>query len=364
MAGRKRKAATDASEAPTTRRQSGRVGKARVSYQESHSDIEDSHSDDDFKEAESEVEKHQSDDEFDEAGDDAESDTHEVEDGSDDEYEKKLKKKGWRKEKGKDGKWQMVMDIPKAKDAGDTPYEDERIHPNTMDFLMDLKKNNKREWLKFHDAVFRQAEKDFHTFVGKLSPIVSEKDPTIPELPIKDFIYRIYRDIRFSSDPTPYKTYFSVTWSRTGRKGPYAHYYLHLQPDGGSFFGGGYYGSDNLTLACLREDIDQQPHQFKSILMGEKFRKTFFPSAGKDEKKVVAAFCKMSGDNALKTKPKQGYDADHKDVNLLKLRNFVVSRKISDEEILSENGLEIVADIVEAIEPFITYLNAVVMPDR
>lgn len=68
--------------------------------------------------------------------------------------------------------------------------------------------------------------------------------------------------------------------------------------------GGGYYGSDNLTLACLREDIDQQPHQFKSILMGEKFRKTFFPSAGKDEKKVIAAFCKMSGDNALKTKPK------------------------------------------------------------
>lgn len=154
------------------------------------------------------------------------------------------------------------------------------------------------------DSHFRQAEKDFQSFVGELSPIVSEKDTTIPELPIKDVIYRIYRDIRFSPDKTPYKSYFAVTWSRTGRKGPYAHYYLHIQPGGGSFFGGGYYGSDNLTLNCMREDVDQQPHQFKSVLMDANFRNTYFPGIKADEKKIVAAFCKMSNDNALKTKPK------------------------------------------------------------
>jgi hypothetical protein len=44
-------------------------------------------------------------------------------------------------------------------------------------------------------------------------------------------------DIRFSKDPTPYKTYFSAAWSRTGRKGPYAHYYIHIQPNGDSFVG-------------------------------------------------------------------------------------------------------------------------------
>lgn len=255
MAGRKRKAVADASETPSTRRSSGRVSKARVSYQESHSDVKHAQSDDDFKEQESEVEKPASDDESDEAPEDPDPDGSEVDDdGSENEFEKKLKKQGWKKMKGKDGKAQMVMDIPQAKDAGDTPYEDERIHPNTLDFLKDLKKNNRREWLKFHDLVFRsvkiyhsqyvqvltiyrQAEKDFYAFVGKLSPIVSEKDATIPELPIKDVIYRIYRDVRFSSDPTPYKPYFSVSWSRTGRKGPYAHYYLHIQPNGESFFG-------------------------------------------------------------------------------------------------------------------------------
>ena len=237
MAGKKRKAAGDALETRPTRRQSGRVGRAKLNYEES--DIEEPQSNGEFNE------------------DVAASESAEATE-SDDEYESDLKKKGWTKKKGKDGKWQMVIDVPQEKDPGGIPYEDERIHPNTMEFLNDLKKNNKREWLKFHDApyrsvtniskscnsrlmhahlAFRQAEKDFQAFVTMLSTRVSEKDPTIPELPIKDIIFRIYRDMRFSSDPTPYKPYFSATWSRTGRKGPYAHYYIHIQPNGESFFG-------------------------------------------------------------------------------------------------------------------------------
>jgi Conserved hypothetical protein (DUF2461) len=95
--------------------------------------------------------------------------------------------------------------LPKARQAGKTPYEDDQIHPNTMLFLGDLKKNNDREWLKWHDADFRSSEKDWKSFVEKLSEKVIEKDETIPELPVKDVVYRIYRDIRFSPDPTPYK---------------------------------------------------------------------------------------------------------------------------------------------------------------
>lgn len=244
MAGRKRKASVTAVESPSTRRQSGRVKKAALNYQES--DVEEAGSDDEFKADANESEAAEEPD-----------DVEEDEDESGEEYgsdEEVLRKKGWTKKKGKGGRVEMVIELPGIKDPGDMPYEDERIHPNTLDFLRDLKKNNRREWLKFHDAPyrsvsnsrtndvfvdleFRQAEKDFQTFVSKLSEIVCDKDSTIPELPIKDIIYRIYRDMRFSSDPTPYKPYFSVTWSRTGRKGPYAHYYLHLQPDGGSFFG-------------------------------------------------------------------------------------------------------------------------------
>lgn len=91
--------------------------------------------------------------------------------------------------------------------------------------------------MESYSKVFRQAEKDFYSLVSEITSIVSQKDPTIPELPVKDIIFRTYRDVRFSKDPTPYKTYFSVAWSRTGRKGPYAHYYLHIAPNNNSFLG-------------------------------------------------------------------------------------------------------------------------------
>ncbi|KAJ9239255.1 hypothetical protein DTO166G5_2424 [Paecilomyces variotii] len=131
---------------------------------------------------------------------------------------------------------QVFIKKPKARDPGNTPYQDQTIHPNTMLFLQDLKENNDRQWLKAHDADYRAAKKDWDSFVDSLTEKVIEKDETIPELPAKDLVFRIHRDIRFSNDPTPYKTHFSAAWSRTGRKGPYAAYYVHLQP--GSCFVG------------------------------------------------------------------------------------------------------------------------------
>lgn len=144
MPARKRKAST-AVESPATRRHSGRVKKAALNYQES--DGEEAGSDEEF-----EADAHESDaaDEVDDV----------VESESGDEYgsdEEVLKKKGWRKTKGKGGRVEMVIELPGIKDPGDTPYGDERIHKNTLDFLSDLKKNNRREWLKFHDAPYRWA---------------------------------------------------------------------------------------------------------------------------------------------------------------------------------------------------------------
>ncbi len=132
----------------------------------------------------------------------------------------------------------VFIKLPKAREAGKTPYTDSTIHPNTLLFLKDLRANNDREWLKMHDADYRQSKKDFDSFVECLTEKVIEKDETIPELPPKDLTFRIYRDIRFSPDPTPYKTHFSAAWSRTGRKGPYAGYYVQVQPNG-SFVGAG-----------------------------------------------------------------------------------------------------------------------------
>lgn len=132
----------------------------------------------------------------------------------------------------------VFIKLPKARDAGKIPYKPQTIHPNTLLFLADLKANNDREWLKMHDADYRSSKADWDSFVDSLTEKIIEKDETIPELPPKDLTFRIYRDIRFSPDPTPYKTHFSAAWSRTGRKGPYAGYYVQIQPKG-SFVGAG-----------------------------------------------------------------------------------------------------------------------------
>ena len=197
----------------------------------------------------------------------------------------------------------VFIKLPKAREAGRIPYTDSTIHPNTFLFLKDLQANNDREWLKMHDADYRQSKKDFDSFVESLTEKMIEKDETIPELPAKDLTFRIYRDIRFSPDPTPYKTHFSAAWSRTGRKGPYAGYYVQVQPNG-SFIGAGVWHPEAPPMALMRKDIDKKSHKLKEVLMGKDMRKEFLGGVKEDEKKAVKAFVGMNTENMLKTKPK------------------------------------------------------------
>lgn len=257
----------------------------------------------------------------------------------------------------------VYIEKPKARGDGGIPYVPARLHPNTMEFLMDLKKNNDRVWLKAHDADYRTSWKDFESFVETLTEKISEIDETIPELPAKDLVFRIYRDIRFSSDPTPYKPHFSAAWSRTGRKGPYACYYVHIQPGDNCFVGCGLWHPEAEPVRLLRADIDQRPERIRAVLTDPGIRKHMFGGIGKDEKKVIRAFCKQNEENALKTKPK-GFGLDHPNIELLRLRNFTMGSKVSDKDILSPQGLDRVLELVRAAHPFVAYLNSVVMPDE
>ncbi|KAL1589892.1 hypothetical protein WHR41_01292 [Cladosporium halotolerans] len=257
---------------------------------------------------------------------------------------------------------QVIIKKPKARPAGKVPYTDDTIHPNTLLFLKDLKGNNNREWLKMHDPDFRQSEKDWFSFVEKLTERLAEIDDTIPELPVKDIIFRIYRDVRFSKDPTPYKPFFSAAWSRTGRKGPYAHYYIQVSPEE-SFVGGGLWHPEAAPTAAMRRAIDRRSRQFKDVLLDDKLRKEFLKGAPKNDAKAVKAFVTSNSENALKTRPK-GFDADHPDIDLLRLRNYTIGRSLSEQELLGAGGFERVAELFGAMKPFITYLNSVVMPDE
>jgi uncharacterized protein (DUF2461 family) len=156
-----------------------------------------------------------------------------------------------------------------------------------------------------------------------LTQKIIEVDETIPELPFKDVNFRIYRDIRFSNDPTPYKVgypqfpsnvrnlitdfsqpHYSAAWSRTGRKGPYACYYVHVEP-GRCFIGGGLWHPAADAVARIRASIDERPRRWRRVLTQPDFRQTFLPaSKDGDEASILAAFVKGNEENALKTKPK------------------------------------------------------------
>lgn len=197
----------------------------------------------------------------------------------------------------------VFISLPKARSAGKTPYTPDTIHPNTLAFLGDLRRNNDREWLKMHDADYRQSKRDFDEFVDAVTPKLAEKDETIPELPHKDLTFRIYRDIRFSPDPTPYKTHFSAAWSRTGRKGPYAGYYVQVKP-GASFLGAGLWCPEAAPLALLRAAVDRKSHRLKEVLMNERIRHEFMNGVRAKESECVKKFIAMNQENALKRKPK------------------------------------------------------------
>ncbi|KAJ4293964.1 hypothetical protein N0V88_005478 [Collariella sp. IMI 366227] len=142
--------------------------------------------------------------------------------------------------------------LPKLRDTGGIEYTDDRLHPNTLAFLKDLKANNKRSWLKSHDAEYRRALKDWESYVGALTETITAADPTVPELPFKDVNFRIYRDIRFSKDPRR-------------RKGPYACYYIHIEPGSSSFIAGGLWHPDGPALAKLRASIDERPRRWRDV---------------------------------------------------------------------------------------------------
>ncbi|KAI0173549.1 hypothetical protein GGR52DRAFT_391234 [Hypoxylon sp. FL1284] len=248
------------------------------------------------------------------------------------------------------------------RDTGGVEYEDTKLHKNTFLFLGDLKAHNQRNWLKENDKEYRRSLKDWESFVETLTEKIIEADETIPELPLKDVIFRIYRDIRFSNDPTPYKPHYSAAWSRTGRKGPYACYYVHVEP-GRCIVGGGLWHPEASALAKLRANIDERPHRIRRVLTNPAFRETFLPGAkAGSDKSALKAFAAANRENALKTKPK-GFHPDHKDIELLKLRNYTVMKKLDDADVLADDAQERVIGVISAMVEFVTFLNSVVMPD-
>ena len=145
-----------------------------------------------------------------------------------------------------------------------------------LEFLSDLRANNDRAWFDAHRAAYEAARQRFEALVDLLIDEVGAFED-LAGLTAADCVFRIYRDVRFSKDKSPYKTYMGAHIMPGGKKSPRMGYYLHLEPDDGSLIAGGLHTPPPEQIARFRAAIDREPDVFKAIVGSEEFRRTSAP---------------------------------------------------------------------------------------
>ena len=205
-----------------------------------------------------------------------------------------------------------------------------------LDFIKKLEKNNNREWFVENKKSFEEAKE---IAASLFNAVYNELKPADHLEPLK--IYRIYRDVRFSADKTPYKNHFSMYMSRSQpdyRGG----YYLHIEP-GKSFIGIGFFDPNKEDLLRIRKEIELDD-ELETIL---------------NSKNIKTTFGNLEGDE-VKTSPK-GFDKTHERIALLKKKQFLLIHKFTDKEVLSPDFYKEVANVFKKSRPFVDYITDVLL---
>jgi uncharacterized protein (TIGR02453 family) len=213
------------------------------------------------------------------------------------------------------------------------------MQSSTLQFLRNLEKNNNREWFNENKTLYQEAQQDVISFVEKLIEEMADFDEEMGKLEAKKSVFRIYRDTRFSKDKTPYKTNFGAGLGM-GKGNKISGYYLHIEP-GKSFLAGGIYMPESSVLKTIRQEISAFGDEFKAILEQDEFRNYFRGLSVEDKLKKVP----------------QGFEKDDKMAEYLKLKHFIVTHPVSDEQLLSENAVKEFIKIFKAMKPLNDFLQ-------
>ena len=216
------------------------------------------------------------------------------------------------------------------------------LQQTTVQFLRNLKKNNKKEWFDANRTKYESAKKNVEDLSVEIIKRLSHTDDSIAHLQPKDCMFRINRDVRFSKDKSPYKTNMGVYFSKGGKKGINAGYYFHLEP-GSSFVAGGLWMPMPPELKKVRQEIDYSWAEFSKITGSKKFKSVF-------------GDLDMSNESAL-SRPPKGYEADNPAISYLKLKSFIATTKIKDADLTSKDLVKKVTVHFESLKPLIDFLN-------
>lgn len=215
------------------------------------------------------------------------------------------------------------------------------ISKTTFKFLKDLKANNNREWFNDNKPRYESAKEEFEEFITSLYGEIRKFDDSIGIIEPKKTIFRIYRDVRFSKNKDPYKTNFGAHIHPGDKQAVHsvAGYYLHIEPGGQSMLAGGAYLPQGPWLKAIRQEIDFNGKEFKKIINAKSF----------------TSFFELEGDKL--TRPPQGYDASHPDIELLKQKSFIAVNHPSDKLVQSPDFLNHCKKAFKALYPFDQFLN-------
>lgn len=210
-----------------------------------------------------------------------------------------------------------------------------QVSKSTLTFLADLKVNNNRDWFNEHKTTFQKEQKNVKVFYNQIMKHLNQHDE-IESLKM----FRIYRDVRFSKDKTPYKPHFAGHFVRKG-KSLRGGYYLRIRP-GESFLAGGFWEPNKEDLFRIRKEFELDASEIRDIIAEEKFQNYFGTLKGE----------------SLKTAPR-GFDKEHPDLDLIKMKQFIVQRYFTDEEVLAPNFLEEIDASYKAMRPYFDFMSDV-----
>lgn len=216
------------------------------------------------------------------------------------------------------------------------------LQPESFQFLKDLKENNNRDWFLAQAKRYEEYKKNYKQLGEAFITEMSKSDESLSPLEFKDISFRINRDIRFSPDKTPYKTNMAIWLSEGTKNTNLGGYYIHIEP-GASFLAAGKHYPDAADLKKMRSEIAGFYEELEEIIAEPVFTKTF-GSLDRDET------------NTLKSAPKD-YAKDHPAIELLKLKSWTVTLKLTDKEVQSKDFVQSASKKLLVAQPLVEFIN-------
>lgn len=217
------------------------------------------------------------------------------------------------------------------------------LQQSTFQFFRELRQNNNKAWFDLNRPRYEEVKKDYHRLTAELLQRMQAVEPALSHLQVKDCIFRINRDIRFSKNKDPYKTHLSIIMTPFGKRMEFAGYYLHIDEAEGSFAGGGLYMPMPEALKKVRTELSNFYEDFVEIIQSPSFNATY---QDLDQE-----------DGMVLSRPPKGYTEDNPAIEYLKFKSFTATQPLAKDQLTNPSCIDNVVSTLKDLKPFVDFLN-------